>query len=148
MKILITYTLLLCSVQISAQSNMFFERVTLANEFMAVSNGNITYSDIDNDGDEDVLITGTLNNGDGSTKLYINDGNGFFAEALGTSFPDIRYGDAAFSDIDNDGDNDILITGFLAGTHITKLYKNNGLGDFTEVLVTPFIGGRSFYRHR
>ena len=104
--------------------------------FEGVSVGSIAFSDVDNDNDQDVLITG-YNGSSGISKLYINTG-GSFTEDTGTSFEGVLYSSIAFSDIDNDNDQDVLITGISSSGTISKLYTNNGSGVFTEVSGTPF----------
>jgi len=52
----------------------------------------------------------------------------------------VTKGSVAFVDIDGDNDQDLLITGDSVSKKITKLYTNNGSGNFTEVTGTPFDG--------
>ena len=99
----------------------------------------IAFADIDGDSDQDVLITG-YNNGVANTNLYTNDGDGNYAIVADTPFTDIYGGDIAFADIDNDDDQDIMIMGISAGGNITKLYTNDGTGNFTLVNETSFVG--------
>jgi len=109
--------------------------------FVGVSDGSVAFSDIDNDGDQDVLITGYTDNSDRISKLYTNDGSGNFTEVTDTPFVGVSDGSVAFSDIDNDGDQDILITGYsLDYEPISKLYLNNGNNNFVAVTNTPFVG--------
>lgn len=94
------------------------------NSFTQVGNGSLAFGDIDNDGDEDVLITG---NGSGSSRvaeIYINDGMGDFAILSGTSFSGVSVSASKFSDVDGDGDLDVLISGD-DGSQTTKLYLND-----------------------
>ena len=118
--------------------NGFFAEVT-GTPFDGVSASSIAFADIDNDNDQDVLITGNISITHPKTKLYTNDGSGNY-EATWTPFDDIRLGSIAFADIDNDDDQDVLITGLHYSGIITKLYINDGNGNFTEVTGTPFDG--------
>jgi hypothetical protein len=53
----------------------------------------------------------------------------------------LHWSDVAWGDYDNDGDLDVLIAGFTAGNEAaTKLYKNEGDDNFTEVQGLPFPG--------
>ncbi len=106
--------------------------------FEGVKYGSVAFADIDNDNDQDVLITG--DNGPSSVKLYANNGNGNFSEVTGTPFDKVFASSISFSDIDNDNDQDVLITGHNGYTSIAKLYTNDGNGSFTEVTETPFMG--------
>ncbi len=111
--------------------------------FTPVYISTVDFADIDGDGDQDVLITGRSVSSLYSTELFINDGLGNFVEDLGTPFDNVSGGATAFSDIDGDGDLDLLITGEIQGGSIAKLYTNDGIGNFTEVIGTAFGGVQS-----
>jgi len=109
--------------------------------FIDTKYGSIATSDVDGDGDQDILITGFNLTYQPITKLYKNDGSGNFSEVIGTTFEGVVYSSLAFSDVDGDGDQDVLITGQNnLNQRIAKLYQNDGSGNFSEVLGTPFIG--------
>ena len=92
----------------------------------------IAFADVDGDNDSDVLISGvSLLDSTFVSKLYTNEG-GVFTEVEGTPFDGVTVGSIAFSDVDGDNDQDVLITGFNLGVHISKLYTNDGLGTFVE----------------
>jgi hypothetical protein len=80
---------------------------------------------------------GTL--GNSMSKLFKNDGSGNFSEVIGSPFVGSFYGDVAFADVDNDNDEDVLISGYNSGigSH-SKLYLNDGSGNYTELFGTPF----------
>ena len=136
------YIVLLSCLLSSSLIAQNFEEIT-GTPFEGVSSSSIAFADIDNDGDQDVLITEWDNSSfQPISKLYANDGNGNFTEVFETPFVGVSNGSIAFADIDNDGDQDVLITG-SPGVYIatiSKLYTNNGNGNFTEVLDTPFEG--------
>jgi hypothetical protein len=114
--------------------------------FTGVMHSSIAFADVDGDNDQDVLLTGiTLDwqvgpPGDRITKLYTNDGSGNFTEVLGTPFEGVEEGSMAFADVDGDNDQDVLITGRSDAGSISKLYTNDGSGNFTEVMNMPFDG--------
>jgi predicted nucleotidyltransferase len=109
--------------------------------FDGVMLSSIAFSDVDGDGDQDVLITGRNNLSEGIAKLYTNNGIGNFTEKTGTPFESVYYGSIAFSDVDGDNDQDVLITGQNNPlTQIAKLYANDGAGNFSEISGTPFDG--------
>ena len=107
--------------------------------FEGVEESSIAFADVDGDNDKDVLITGRSDAGRIS-KLYKNDGSGNFTEVTGTPFNGVNLGSIAFADVDGDNDKDVFITGMSDAGRISKLYKNDGLGNFTEVIATPFVG--------
>ncbi len=116
--------------------------------FVGVVDSAIAVADVDNDNDEDILITGTsvptVAPGPISY-LYLNDGNGNFSWKSDTPFQGVAAGALAFADVDGDNDQDVLITGMNIYTSqdniiSSKLYLNNGSGDFSEIQDSPFEG--------
>lgn len=96
----------------------------------------ISVGDVDNDGDEDVLITGSDSDGTPKTILYLNNGAGQFSELMTTSFPDIFAGTNAFADLDNDNDLDVLLVGSMAGglpNIFSIVFENLGNNNFIAV---------------
>lgn len=107
--------------------------------FEGVDDGSIAFTDVDGDGDQDLLITGESNSWVPVSILYENDGNGSFSEVTGTPFEGVYYSSIAFADVDGDEDQDVLITGWNSiQQSLSRLYTNNGSGYFTEVPDTPF----------
>ncbi|HCT29714.1 MAG TPA: hypothetical protein DIW31_03030 [Bacteroidales bacterium] len=105
------------------------------NQFTEISNHNITpvsegeiaWGDYDNDGNLDILISGS-----GITKIYHNQGNGTFSALANTTFIGLSLSSVAWADFDNDGDLDFIVCGKTATGKCTKIYKNNKNGDFIE----------------
>ena len=123
---------------LSAQT---FTEVTFDPELDGILYSSIAFSDVDGDSDPDVLITGVTDLNQRISKLYTNDGQGNFIELLGTPFDGVWIGSIAFSDVDGDEDPDVLITGDRSQEDlISKLYKNDGQGNFTELSGTSFDG--------
>lgn len=107
--------------------------------FTPVSNGTVTFADVDNDSDPDLLITGEIGFLNGIAKLYLNEG-GNFTEVAETPFVGVGFGAVSFADVDTDNDLDVLIVGSNnTGINTATLYINNA-GTFTEVADTPFGG--------
>jgi hypothetical protein len=108
--------------------------------FTAVWKSSTEFIDVDNDGDLDLLICGANASDLPTTNLYENNGLGTFSLVSGTPFDNIEFGDIAFGDIDNDGDQDILLVGANdSSQYIAKLYINNGTS-FSLLPNTPFPG--------
>lgn len=85
------------------------------------------FVDIDNDGDLDIAILGHFEVGYNCfLQFYINNGNDNFIASENNSLVTDSSGDIEIADYDNDGDNDILISGnsYSFFNKNTKLYKN------------------------
>jgi len=101
------------------------------NNLPQVLSGSIDLADVDGDGDNDVFISGSLVGGTKIAEVYLNNGNYQFS--LDAQFTGVDQGDSRFADLDNDGDQDLLISGQdINDENILKLYLNDG-GVFTEV---------------
>ncbi|MBK7173355.1 MAG: T9SS type A sorting domain-containing protein [Bacteroidales bacterium] len=95
--------------------------------------GTAAWADYDNDGDADILLTGqNAACGSLSSLVYRNDGNDNFTD-INAPLDGAERGSADWGDYDNDGDLDIIISGFNgSGLASTKLYRNtNGSNSFT-----------------
>ncbi len=109
----------------------------IAASLTAVASSSVAWGDYDNDGDLDVVLTGADAGSNGVSKVYRNDlppvlANTFTDVAAGLTGVDL--GRVAWGDYDNDGDLDILLTGFAAGAiAVSKVYRNNGDGTFTDI---------------
>jgi len=120
------------------QGNFSLKRL---NPFLGVAHAEVVFADVDGDNDNDVLLTGLFSPNVTATKLYINDGQSFFTEKIDTPFEEVELGSTAFADVDNDGDKDVLITGETRlNVSISKLYINDGNGNYSELPNTPFLG--------
>lgn len=99
--------------------------------------GSLDWGDYDNDGDADLLMTGTNLFHIPRTKLFRNDGNGNFSDIPGPLF-NVTDGQAVWGDYDQDGDLDIILNGsdssFLDA--VSMIYLNNSDGTFTDIQAT------------
>ncbi len=127
-----------------------FEDVTKTSEVRACGLGmGAFWVDIDGDGDLDLYLTNV-----GPNQLFLNRGNGTFAEAHGTGLEDPLFSvGAAFLDYDADGDVDVVVANYLDSTpeweraqpllelrvpddyrgQPSHLFRNEGNGRFTDV---------------
>ncbi|MDG2032053.1 MAG: FG-GAP-like repeat-containing protein [Phycisphaerales bacterium] len=84
--------------------------------------------DLDDDGDPDLVCTGSL---DGATGLFINDGTGQFTENTTSGLPVIPHASGVTAaDYDGDGDLDLHFAAWRDGD---KLFRNEGDLTFTDV---------------
>jgi len=99
----------------------------------------MAFIDLEGDHDLDIVSFGrsTLSNAD-SIIVYENDGNGQFSIFENSGISAFRAYALSVGDIDNDNDDDLLITGQQNGVSTTSLYINDGSGHFNELLNTPF----------
>jgi len=91
--------------------------------------GGVAVGDYDGDGLDDLLFT----NLDGPPQLHRNNGDGTFSnmtEASGLGDFSVRSNGAAWADVDNDGNLDLMVTTMASDRYY--LFINNGDGTFTE----------------
>lgn len=89
-----------------------------------LSDSDTDWGDYDNDGDLDFIITGWEGNSE-ITSLFRNDGNDNFTEVTDALFYNLRYSSSDWGDYDNDGDLDLLLSGYTSSTAYSKVYRNN-----------------------
>ncbi len=107
-----------------------------------VAFGSLAWGDYDNDGKQDLLVTGdgVVPADEFVSKLYHNNGNGTFTE-INAGLTPVLASSAAWGDYDNDGKLDILLAGFTKNSPgsnyayfpIAKVYHNNGNGTFNDI---------------
>jgi len=121
----------------------------ITTSFANVWLGDLGWADYDNDGDADLLVTGTASAAS-EIYLYRNEGSDTFTEESRTGFIGAhRDGNIEWADFDNDGNVDLYVTGVnvdASGTETAKalLYINNGNSTFTlnaSVLLEPQFFG-------
>ncbi|MFB0526213.1 MAG: T9SS type A sorting domain-containing protein [bacterium] len=97
-------------------------------ELIPVWAGSLAWGDYDNDGDLDLALTGWNNivAPYNHSKIYYQDDAGMFVEDTGQNLLGVQRSSIAWADYDNDGDLDIVLTGWAGSNRISKIYKNSG----------------------
>ncbi len=116
-----------------------FTELTGAN-LSPVNESASAWGDYDNDGDLDILLTGSPNGGGATTKIYKNNGSDSFTELTSANLTGVFIASVAWGDYDNDGDLDILLTGNDGSNPISKIYKNEGNDSFVELTSANLTG--------
>jgi hypothetical protein len=101
-------------------------------DFTGISMSDIAWADYDLDGDLDFVLCGETQNGNVQTRLYRNDKNGFFSRQF-PGLTGVRTGSVDWGDFDHDGDPDLLVTGETPGGPVSKIYRNDRNGVFTDI---------------
>jgi len=95
----------------------------------ALTNSAATWFDYDGDGFLDLLLAGE-SGGNKRSLLYRNNGGASFTE-VNAGLVGVSHGAVAAADYDNDGDMDLLLSGFNGANPVTILYRNEG-GRFVD----------------
>ncbi len=110
-------------VNIADNDNAAEPFTNIATSLSSVWYGALDWGDYDNDGDLDILLTGSENSISPLSRVsqvYRNDNSGEFTD-IQASLTGIYLGAVEWGDYDNDNDLDILLTG--AG--YSKIYRND-----------------------
>ncbi len=102
--------------------------------FPSLFNGNSSWVDYDNDGDEDLIICGqTADSSASVTRLYQNEPIGRLIEDTNQDLIGLKAGAFRFADLDGDGDKDLIMSGWnnIENSLLTRIYVNEPVGTFT-----------------
>lgn len=109
--------------------NSSFNFYEVEETFVGVSENAIEWSDYDNDGDQDFLLTGLQKSGLAFSMLYTNENQSFIGSE--NVFEPVMNGSIEWFDFDSDGDQDVFISGYAdkgildSPIPSTSFYRNN-----------------------
>lgn len=95
----------------------------------------IAVGDLNGDNNQDFIVTGTKT-GENSPivfEIYYNNGDGSFTKNTTSGIPGVKYGSVAIADLTNDGLPDIVVNGNLGSQYITKVFRQNQDGTFSDL---------------
>jgi len=101
-----------------------------------LSSSSVAWGDFDNDGKPDLLLTGLAGVDSNNfpvlvSQVWRNMGNGTFTK-ISAALPGVDTGAVAWSDFDNDGHLDILLTGYSSSGPVSQVWRNLGNGSFSN----------------
>lgn len=134
-----------CTRLLRNQGTTFMDLATYVHIYAGSATGSVSSSWADVDGDNDLdLFVGELrsDNGVNTSRLYINNDNGFFTEDYANRFPELtpEISGVTWADYDNDGDLDLSLA---SQTKNPQLFINDGTGHFTNAGATTMnIGAK------
>lgn len=107
-------------------------------------NGTLCVADFNGDGWQDIVtFCGNAREDQGTPVVFFNDGgSGKFIKDENTGLKPQRGGTLCVGDYNRDGYTDILVSGWADdfGNDCTRIWKNDGTGRFTEVIVGDLAG--------
>ncbi len=126
----------------AAQRGVNYTAQFLASSIVGMAGGShgACFSDLDGDGDPDLVLVGRS---DGVVGVFENDGTGHFAERLNTGIPTlVKASSISAGDFDGDGDPDLFIPQIVYPSSLSLphlLVRNEGNFQFVNVAAAAGI---------
>jgi hypothetical protein len=109
------------------------EDVYNTSNIVNVNQGNMAWGDIDNDGDLDLAISGYGSSSVRQAQIYLNNPLGtLLRDERNTDLTPVSQGDLKWGDYDNDGDVDLMLSGWSNGWEAALKLYSNAAGILTE----------------
>jgi hypothetical protein len=103
--------------------------------FVSLAYGDLEWVDFDGDGDLDLFVSGSEEQGQPHALIYRNEGSDAFSDS-GQDLPGVSFSSSSWGDFDSDGDPDLVLSGYqlspLFGSGVTRLFRNDA-GLLSEV---------------
>ncbi|MEO9873029.1 T9SS type A sorting domain-containing protein [Ekhidna sp.] len=112
----------------NGEDQLFVKDITTSDLLTDLGSSTLAVGDLDGDGDEDIVISGLDELGQDTVIIYKN--NGGELEGMISGVPGKTGGSLDLGDYDQDGDLDLLVTGFTDSGPVTDIYQNTD-GTFT-----------------
>jgi len=96
-----------------------------------VSNSSLAWGDYDNDGDLDLVLSGSDSGSVRRSYIYRNDSGAF--NNINAGLTGVYYSSLAWGDFDNDGDLDLAVSGQDSGSVGRSFIYRNNSGSFSDI---------------
>ncbi len=122
---------LLLIILLVVSSGLHAQRFAIADSLPKGAYGTAAWGDYDGDGFKDlVYITQTLSPAEPNILYVYHNVAGHLVKVTQT-FPGLSLPAACWGDLDNDGKDDLVVSGFGDTADVLLIYKSNGNGTFT-----------------
>lgn len=110
----------------------FSELASVSSTLLDLERSTMVAGDINDDGIDDLILTGEDDQSTDETEVYIGDGMGALSSSPSEAdLPDLDAGALGLGDVDGNGTLDLMITGNANGSVSTELYLNDGSPSFS-----------------
>jgi len=124
------------------RAGVFITDTAASANLAGVGSSSVAWGDYDNDGDLDILLTGQDSGGARRALIYENQAGVFVTDtAASANLTGVYHGSVAWGDYDNDGDLDVLLTGYDGGGNNAVVYENQAGALVTDAAASAHLTG-------